>query len=133
MSLPTPREAYQDYYRLWDRALEDPSGIRVRCETYDACIYHRTRLHMARSIHKRESIELYEPGDQRHNISPYDRYMVTIRPADGEDFYLLITPRTLGILQIESLTGTEYEPQWQKPELEHEPRPQLTSPSGTKL
>lgn len=135
MSLPISRKAYFDYYILWDRAIGDPSGIRVRVESYDAAVYHRTRLHMARSIHRTESRDLYDLSDPRHNVSPYDRYMITIRriPDTDWEFYLLITPRTLGVLAVESLTGTEYEPKWQTPVLEHEPRPQLSSPSGIKL
>lgn len=137
MTLPLSRAAYADYYRIWDAAIADVSGIRLRVESYDSAIYHRMWLHKARAIHKEESRELYELGDPRYNVSPYDHYMVTIRPAPGEadDFYLIISPRTLGILgQIESLTGTEYEPQWQSsPLVEHESPPLLSSPSGTKL
>ena len=136
MTLPLSRAAYADYYRIWDAAIADGSGIRLRVESYDSAIHHRMWLHKARAIHKEESRELYEPGDPRYGVSPYDHYMVTIRPAPGEaDFYLIISPRTLGILgQIESLTGTEYEPQWQSsPLVEHESPPLLSSPSGTKL
>ena len=143
MSLPTSREAYFHYYELWDRALADPTGIRIRVESYEAAFYHRTRMHMARSIHKRESREIYEPGDPRWNVSAYDRYQCMIRPAPPKDsdspreYYILVCPRVIGILEVESISQTEYNPAWltNSPTLavEHEPRPQLTSPSGMKL
>jgi hypothetical protein len=132
MTLPSSREAYADYYKMWDLALADPSGCRFRCESHDGAVFHRTRLHMARTIHKAESRDLYPVGDPRHGVSPYDRYMVTIRPADSGS-WLILSPRTVGILEVESLSGTEYDTAWLKPALEHERPPQLTSPTGMKL
>lgn len=139
MSLPTGRAAYLDYYRIWDAAVADGSGIRLRCESFSTAHYHRARLHMSRAIAKDESREIHAPGDPGWNRTPYDHYMVTVRRVAGEDvdgaFYLIIAPRTLGIIgPIETLKGTEHEPIWSTNlALEHEPLPQLTSPTGTKL
>ena len=135
MTLPTSRAAYAEYYEIWDRAIADPAGIRLRLADYDSCVFHRTRLHYSRTLQRHESRELYEPGDPQHNISPYDRYQCLIRPTpDRTAFHLLIVPRTFGIIgEIESLAGTEYEPKWQHPSEEPNYRPQLTSPTGAKL
>lgn len=135
MSLPTSRAAYEQYYEIWDRALADPAGIRLRVPDYDTAIFHRTRLHFSRTIQKNESRDLYEPGDPNYNISPYDRYQCLIRPTpDREAFHLLIVPRTFGIIgEIESLAGTEYEPKWQHPSEVQSYRPQLISPTGVRL
>lgn len=135
MTLPTSRLAYTEYYEIWERALADPAGIRLRLADYDSCIFHRTRLHYSRTLQKAESRDLYEPGDPQYNVSPYDRYQCLIRPSpDGEAFNLLIVPRTFGLIgEIESLAGTEYEPKWQHPSEEHGYRPQLISPTGSKL
>jgi hypothetical protein len=138
MSLPTSREAYFHYYELWDRAMSDPTGIRIRVESFESAFYHRVRLHKARAIHKAESREIHEPGDPRWNVSPYDRYQCQIRrDSRSSDFFILISPRTIGILDVESISNTEYNPTWMitSPTLavEHEHQPQFTSPSGMKL
>lgn len=135
MSLPTSRAAYEDYYAIWERALADPAGIRLRLPDYESAIFHRIRLHYSRTLQKHESRDLYEPGDPQYNVSPYDRYQCLIRPTpDREAFHLLIVPRTFGIIgEIESLSGTEYEPKWQHPKEVQEYRPQLTSPIGGRL
>lgn len=134
MTLPTSREAYADYYALWDRALVDPHGIRIRVRDYDTAIFHRHRLHKARSISKAESRQLYEPGDPKFDVSPYDRLMVTIRRNPETDyFYLILTPRTLGLIgEIESLAGTEFEAPWQSSEAP-EPTPKFLQNTGMKL
>lgn len=100
MSLPTSRFAYLDCIEYFDRASEDPQGIRIRQLSHDAAVHLRSRLHQARKLLREDSRTIYELGDPKHGVSAYDTIVCRIRNHEGV-FYLYLE-------QI--ITSTEIEP-----------------------
>lgn len=102
MSISNSRLAYLDCYKVWDRAIENPSGVRVGVRNYDAALHLRMRLHQARKINRRENEEIYEPGEPLHGCSAYDPFTVRIKRVNNS-FYLYIEPNRIATEIIEPL------------------------------
>lgn len=111
MTIPTNRMSYIDCFEVWDRALEDPKGIRVPFETREAAKHFQMRMHNARAVDRRENRSIYEKGHQMHGQSTYDPYQVIIREGEDGTYFLYLEPRDkhIAIDQIESLSELEAE------------------------
>lgn len=100
MSLPTSRLAFVDCIEVFDRALEDPKGIRVRQKDSDAAWHYRMRMHQARKLIQNDNRQTYEEDHPMFGRSIYDTLAIRIRKVD-DIFYLYIAPYA---------TPTEIEP-----------------------
>lgn len=106
MSLPTSRYAYKDCFEVYDRALEDEQGARVQLPDYDAALFFRMRMNQARKLRREENAQIYEKGDPKHGVSPYDSTVVTIKQHDGA-YYVYVQHIGLNLGEIESLSQVE--------------------------
>lgn len=89
MTLPDNLLAYGDCTELLSQAVEDPRGVRLRVEDYDKAMHERSRIHYCRTLHRRESTLIYEPGDPMYGKSQYDIITIRIKNINGE-FYLYL-------------------------------------------
>lgn len=78
MSMANNLEAHQTYLEVWQRALDSPKGIRVRC---DNPIDFRARLYNARTAERRHNKKVYPADHVLHGKSYFDGLMVRI--AEG--------------------------------------------------
>ena len=123
MSLSNSLMAYRDCIELFDRALADSAGARMRCRNIDEAYNLRARLHYCRKLHRDENSKVYELGQPMHGRSEYDGIIVRIRStSDAVYIYLEKNERPSG--EIEALS--EAEPLEEVPmKLSVEVRPQL--------
>lgn len=97
--------AYEDCKRLFDAALADPKGARVRLGLWETCMNFRTRMHYFRNLDRKANAQTYPPGHAMHGTSVYDPYVVRnpIRDEDGE-WWLYVEPRRATEMLIEGLS-----------------------------
>ena len=106
MSLPTSRHSYRDCQGLFDAALSDPQGARVKVESIDAATHFRMRMQQYRKLDRQDSTLIYEKGDPKYGVSTYDPLVVKIKNVEGE-FYVQVEHVGLGLGEIEPLTPEE--------------------------
>jgi len=107
MSLSKSRHAYLDCQEVFDRALEDPKGVRVRMKDMDSAMVFRTRAHYFRKLLRDESRQVYEEGEPQYGVSPYDRLVLRLRRVENK-IYIYIE-QTYIPEEIESLSFIEPE------------------------
>ena len=93
MTIPTNRMSYQDIYEMYDKAGDDPLGIRVPFTSRELATTYRTRMHKARVIDRDENRRVYERGHPMHGQSAYDKYQISIRQGDDDTWFVYIEPR----------------------------------------
>lgn len=105
MTLSQSRFAYNDCYEVMNKAIDDPKGIRVRVDDYNAGIHLRMRIHQARSIDRDDNRKTYANDHPMYGRSPYDRLIVRapVEDIDGNWWVRLDKPEA-NIYEIESLT-----------------------------
>jgi hypothetical protein len=86
MPLPNTRLAYLDCYEIFDKALEDTRGVRVKVKDRNEAIRLRMRLQYARRLQRDENCATYEPGDPMFGRSIYDTLMVKLREVEGVSY-----------------------------------------------
>lgn len=118
MSLPTSRLSYGDCFEVYDKCLESARGIRIRMPDRDVAWFFRMRLHMARSIDRKENKAIYEKGEPMHGCSLYDPIAIRIRTI-GDECWVYLEPITSINLEIEPIEGDI-------PKLEYKPQLQIT-------
>lgn len=129
MSLPKSRNAYNDCFDLYDRALASPHGIRFPVESESAAIHLRMRMHTARTIDRDDNSAIHPRGTPMHGCSAFDPLQILLRSDDDNLWWVYIEPRAVHIIgDIEELQPYEA-PQW----LEQNSPPRLGSPTGIKL
>jgi hypothetical protein len=109
--MPTPNHAaaYEDLYKLFELALADAKGIRVRFSTNGRAIHARLRMNAARQINRADNAILFpEPTNPMHGKSAYDALIFKV-----DDCYVV----------IERVDGTVYEVESLSERLQPEPKP----------
>jgi len=107
MSVPTTPRAYDDCYEVYDQALKDPLGIRVRMKDYAGANHFRSRMHTARKVDRQQNTRIYEMDHPMFNASAYDCLYLTIEAEEnGHYVYVRHRPEVQG---IESLSGLAIE------------------------
>ena len=101
MATSTSRLSFSDCYDILDRALATPRGLRLSFPVEGDARHFRTRLHAARSLHRRDNAATYPEGDPKHGSSEYDPLTVKLR-ANGKGWVLLIEPVS-ATMQIEEI------------------------------
>jgi len=104
------RQAYQDCYTIFDKALDDPVGVRVAMPDEKAARWMRNRLHRARLIHRQDNAELYDQGHPMHNASPFDVLVVRIKEDTEGGTWLYIERGGIDLTTVESLADMEPSP-----------------------
>jgi hypothetical protein len=92
MSVSNSKSSYLDCYELFDRALDSEIGIRKKCISRGMANNLRTRLHYARAISRRESLEIYAADHPQHGQSSYDPLVIRVQ-EDDEGWWIYIEPR----------------------------------------
>lgn len=106
MSLSTSKASYADCFEIFDKAIEDGEGARVKMKDQGQAIYMRTRMHMARTLDRQINGTIYERGDAKYNTSVYDGWVCRIKQIGGE-YYLYVERVDRDLAQIESLSKVE--------------------------
>lgn len=125
MSISNSRQSYQDCYEVFDRAIADDRGCRVKLPSYDKATFFRMRLHQARKLDRQDKSLIYPLGHPMHAASPYDPLVVRIR-REKDDFYVYVEQIGAELGEIELLSEIyEAEPlllaQEEQKYLEHQP------------
>lgn len=106
MSISTSRLAYNDCFEVWEQALENPDGIRVKMTSHDEANYFRMRMHQARKIDRKDNLLAYEEGTKMHGASVYDPIVCRIR-LRKEGTYLYLEQNKVDAGRIERLQDVE--------------------------
>lgn len=109
MSIPTNRMSYSDIYEIFDKAMDDPAGIRIPFETQALARHYQMRMHNARAIDRRENKDIHKPGDPLYGQSVYDTLQIRIRLAEDGTFFIYVEPKSklVPMDEIESLSELE--------------------------
>jgi hypothetical protein len=101
--------SYTDCYDIFEKAMEDPAGIRIPFDTEAAAKHYRMRMHNARAVDRRENIQTYDKGHPMHGQSSYDILTLTIKIGEDATAFLYIEPKNkhLAIDEIEKLSEIE--------------------------
>ena len=124
MALSSSHLSYSDCYSLMDEALRQPRGVRVSQPTHDAAIFFRMRLHQARSIDRKRSLDIYEPGDYLRNTSQYDALVVRLRPdPETNGFWVYLERSDVVVGKVEALPVDETIPALTETHMDRLPSP----------
>ena len=104
MTAPTTRLSYGDAYEAFDRAKDDPKGIRVKFEDFAGAATFRSRLHYARQVDRRDNLQIYEESDPLYGRSVYDTLVVRIKPDTEGCSWVYIEHASIGDRVVESLS-----------------------------
>lgn len=104
MSLPTTPRAYDDCYEIFDKAMADPVGVRVKLKDYGEANWFRLRMNQARSINRKENMRTYSDDHPMFNSSVYDILTMVIDNRGEEGCYLEVKKRPVP-QEVESLSG----------------------------
>jgi hypothetical protein len=110
MTIPTNRMSYADIYPVYDKALEDPKGIRIPFDTRAEAQHYQMRLHNARSVDRRENAKIYpDKGHKMHGQSVYDVLQVRIKQGEDGTHFIYIEPKDkyINLDEMESLSEIE--------------------------
>lgn len=108
MTLSDSLLAYDIEIDLFDKAVEDGSGVRILCKSLDAALTLRARMHQARALDRRSNLRLYEKGHRMYGHSAYDPFMCRIKTTDGK-VYLYIEKLAVAAEDVEGLSVVEEE------------------------
>lgn len=108
MSQINSLRAYDDCRLVFEAALADPKGSRVRIGTQEAAMNMRTRMHYFRNLDRKANANIYPQDHPQYGTSVYDPYVVRnpIRDEDGE-WWLYVEPRAAADLLIEGLSEVD--------------------------
>lgn len=107
MTTSISRLSYGDCYELFDRALTDGVGCRVKMPSYGTAGQLRIRLHTARQYDRQSNREIYsDPDHPMHGTSEYDKVCVRVLQVE-ESWYVQLEVITLDGLEIEGLSDVQ--------------------------
>jgi hypothetical protein len=95
MSVSLSHNAFEDCFALFTRASESPNGIEARFSSKGAAMHFRTRLHWARTLWRRQSMEINNPGDPEFGVSPFDNITIEDPRHSGADWWLRLRKQEL--------------------------------------
>lgn len=104
MALTDSRLAYDDIFKILDRAIESPLGIRVKFADRGAAFRFRTRLHYARNIDRKDNKANFDPDHPMFGRSIYDSVTVKDPVKEGPIYWLYIHKLDGENLEIEELS-----------------------------
>jgi hypothetical protein len=93
LPLPIQPGAYTDCYEIWAQAEALGTGCRTLVGPNLATAeYLRMRMHQARKLLRDQSRRAYPKEHPLHNTSEYDRYKLTIKSDEDDNYYLYVEP-----------------------------------------
>jgi hypothetical protein len=95
MSSSTSHASYEDCFRVFDEAMQQPNGIRIEVSDEGAGMQLRTRLHFSRQMDRDNNRRLYEATDERYGVSPYDSLIIREPKFLDEKWWVYIEPRKI--------------------------------------
>jgi len=107
--IPSNRMSYRDIYEIYDKALDDPKGIRLVFDNHASARNYQMRMNNARAIDRKENLRTYPIGDPMHGQSQYDVLQVRIRHGEDGSIFLYVEPKDKNAPEIESLSEIEAE------------------------
>jgi hypothetical protein len=111
MSLPSHLDAYEDCLDYFEKALADPSGIRISFDDYGQANLFTMRMHQCRALHRALHRRVYAPDDHRHGRSEFDKLMVRQpRYDDVAHWWVYVERADASVVSVESLTTLYTEP-----------------------
>lgn len=107
MSLPTNIGAYDDCFRLFDRAVADTTGVRALFVDKPKAMTFQMRLHQARSLDREEAKRIYSRDAPQWGRSEYDKLIVQVLEDTDGNWWVYIKQRGDEIVEVESLSEIE--------------------------
>lgn len=108
MTTTNSRLAYVDCYDVFDRALSQEKGIRIKFSNADDAWRFRFRLNTARRVDRQDNRMTYEEDHPMHGRSAYDVLTVRIRQEKGF-FYVRLEKIDAIKYNVEGLEGESLE------------------------
>ena len=108
MTHPNSHLAYMAELDAFDRARDDPTGIRIFAGTRSKATTMRHRLHYARRILRNRNKEIYSPGDPLYGASVYDDITCTLREDTAGEWWVYLERSPFAIDKIESLSQGDF-------------------------
>ena len=104
MSFNRSSLSFEDIEQAFDKALESPKGLRIKCVSRSAAIALRSRFNYYRKLNRDENKKTYPTDHPLWGKSVYDALVLRI-PTRGtaEDNVLYIEPNSLGDVLIEEI------------------------------
>ncbi len=90
MTLSNSILAYNDCFKLFDKALEAAKGIRIEYGEEKVAGYHGLRFNKARSLDRERNAKIYPEGDAMHGQSLYDAISIRRRQDDEGIWYVIL-------------------------------------------
>ena len=104
MPASTSRLSYRDCYELFDKALADSEGIRIKAKDGNYANWLKSRLHYARKLDREDNRLVYEEGDPLHGRSMYDPIIIGIRKT-GASWWIHLQRVDALNYEVESLSN----------------------------
>lgn len=104
MTTSTSRIAFSDCFDLFDQALGDSKGLRVRCPSFEAASHLRMRLHTARTIDRKDNKASYDKEHKLHGRSPFDEICCRILYDEQDTVWLYLDRVTAVEYEVEALS-----------------------------
>lgn len=118
MPVSNSRLSYSDCFTLFEKALEDPKGVRFQPkpsktnDNYGDCYHFRLRMHQARAIDRKDNKSLHsdDPGAPLYGRSILDPLVIQIKGPDSDGLHWIYVSHTeINVDDIESLSELEAE------------------------
>lgn len=93
MPLAKDLSAYEDIRPYFERALESLKGIRINTPSNGDAVSMRSRFYAMRKLERARSLEIFEPGDSRRGISPYENLKIEV--VDNQILIRHVAPITV--------------------------------------
>lgn len=103
MTTPKSRLAYQTHFDIFDQAMADAKGLRIRMPDRGQAWRMRLEMHHARSIDRDDNRITYDEGHRLHGCSIYDQLLITIEESKDET-WLYLHKRNISAFHIENLS-----------------------------
>lgn len=108
MSLSNQFGAYDGEIDLFEKALDDPKGLRINYGANKSRAEHaRMRLHHARGLHREQNKRVYEKDDPRWGKSEFDKLICRLREDGDGEWWVYIERYGLDVIAVEPLSEIE--------------------------
>ena len=122
--------AYSDCYDVFDKAMADKAGVRVKFNLEGDARRFILRMHAARVVDRAENSRIYANDHPMYGRSRYDQAVVKFRVHDGH-FWAYVERYDAEKLHIESMSGNMPAPESPSPviqTMEPDPLPRQEEP-----
>lgn len=104
MSISESRLAYQDCQDLFEKAMDDPKGVRVFIGTKEMARFFVMRMHKCRQINRRDNKDIYPEGEPMHGASAWDKIKCSMKEDEEGQWWVYAEKVELDPSLVESLS-----------------------------